>query len=362
MARSGTAPTAAMVVALILASALIEGCGQGGGGGGGGFSPPPMPVETAPVVEGPVVDRFEAVGTIEAGEAITVVSEITGTVVSLPFDEGRRVRAGELIAQLDDEQLRAEVKRTEAIRDQRRITFDRVKSIVEQKAGAPQDLDDAAANLKVAEAELDLARARLAKTRIVAPWDGILGARQVSPGAFLRAGDPITTLDAIDEIKVTFSAPERYLGQLKKGARVTVSTTAFLGVELTGEIDVVDPVLDPTIRSARIIARVRNPEGRFRPGMSANVTAVLSKRDRALTIPNEAVFAEGDRTFVFVVKPDSTVTRQALTLGTRLPDVVEVVEGLEPDMRVVRAGHQKLFEGARVMPVMSQEAPGNAPE
>ena len=128
----------------------------------------------------------------------------------------------------------------------------------------------------------------------------------------------------------------------------------------------VDPVLDPATRSARIVALLRNPGGKFRPGMSADISAVLSQRLDALTIPDEAVFAEGDQSFVYVVKADSTVTRSALTLGTRLADAVEVVKGLEPGMRVVRTGHQKLFEGAKVIPVPSQNgalgggAPGGA--
>ncbi len=351
-------PRAALAVTLL---AALAACQRGGGPGGGGFAPPPMPVEAAAVIEAPVVDRFDAVGTIEAGEAITVVAEIQGALVSLPFREGQSVRKGALIAQLDDAQLKAEVARAEALRDQRRITYERVKEIVDQNAAAPQDLDDAAANLKMAEADLDLARARFEKTRIVAPWDGVIGARQVSPGAFLRPGDPITELAAIQEIKVTFSAPERYLSRLKRGAPVTVSAPAFPGVEVTGVIDVVDPVLDPVLRSAKILARVRNPGGRFRPGMSANVSAILGERASALTIPNEAVFAEGDQTLAYVIKPDSTVTRAALELGTRLPAVVEVVKGLEPGMLVVRAGHQKLFEGAKVIPITSQPGAGGPP-
>jgi membrane fusion protein, multidrug efflux system len=347
--------TAIFAVAL---SAGVGGCQRGGAGGAGGFAPPPMPIEAAPVVQGPVADVFEAVGTIEAGESITVVAEIAASVTALPFAEGQSIPAGGLIAQLDDSQLKAEVARSEALVDQNRITYGRVKAIVDQQAGAPQDLDDAAANLKVAEADLALSRARLAKTRIVAPWAGALGPRRVSPGAFLRPGDPITELAAISVIKVEFAAPERYVGQLKRGAEVTVSTPAYPDYELTGHIDVVDPVLDPVLRNAELIARVKNPQGRLRPGMSANVSAVLSRRDSALTIPNEAVFAEGDKNFVFAIKPDSTVTRVALALGTRLAGSVEVLEGLEPGMQVVRTGHQKLFEGAKVVPILaSPESP-----
>jgi len=313
-----------------------------------------MPVETAAVVQERVADRFEAVGTIEAAEAITVVSEIDGLVVSLPFREGSAIQRGGLIAQLDDAQLRAEVERAEAIRDQARGTYNRVKAVVDQGAGAPQDLDDAAAALKVAEANLALAQSRLSKTRITAPFSGVLGARRVSPGAFIRAGQAITDLAKLDELRVNFSAPERYLGQLRPGAEVNISTTAYPGYVIKGRIDVVDPVLDSGTRSARIVARVRNPGGKFRPGMSANVSAVLSQRQKALTIPSEAIFSEGDQSFVYVVKPDSTVTRSALTLGTRLPDAVEVVKGLEPGMTVVRTGHQKLFEGAKVIPVSNR--------
>ncbi|HEY7727038.1 MAG TPA: efflux RND transporter periplasmic adaptor subunit, partial [Candidatus Eisenbacteria bacterium] len=327
--------------ALASVSLLAGGCAPRGPGG---FGIPVLPVETAPVVLGPVFDRFEAVGTIEAGDAITVVSEIAAQVVSLPFREGGSIERGGLIAQLDDSQLKAELARAQAEREQRKTTYERVKTIVEEAAGAPQDLDDAAAALGVAQANLDLAEARLAKTRITAPFAGILGARRVSPGAVLRPGDPITDLARIDELRVTFSVPERYMGKLQAGASVSVSTTAYPGRVITGRIDVVDPVLDPGTRSATVVARAPNPGLRFRPGMSADVSAVLSRRENALSIPSEAVFVEGDQAYVFVVNPDSTFQRAAVSLGTRQADAVEVVKGLEAGQRVVRAGHQKLVQ------------------
>jgi membrane fusion protein (multidrug efflux system) len=332
---------------------LFPGC-SGEQGGGGGFSMPPMPVEVAQAEKGMVQDRFESVGTIEAIDAITVVSEIDATVISVPFREGSELRAGDLIAQLDDLQPAAEVARAEALLAQSAAVYERVKKIVEQKAAAQQDLDDAAAGLKVAEANRDLARAQLSKTRITAPFAGIVGTRRVSKGAFLRAGQPITELADIDAMRVHFSAPERFLARLRPGAAVTVSTTAYKDVELTGTIIAVEPILDAQTRSARVVARVQNTQRRFRPGMSANITAILSERSNAITIPNEAVFSSGSETLVFVVKPDSTVTRVALTLGTRTASAVEVLAGLEPEAMVVRAGHQKLFEGAKVMPITSQ--------
>ena len=314
---------------------------------------PPMPVEVAQAQEQKVADKFEALGTIEAIEAITVVSEIDAIVTSLPFEEGSFIKRGEIIAQLDDSQLAAELARTEALFQQSKSTYDRIKRIVEQKAGTLQDLDDAAAALNVAKANLALTKARLSKTKITAPFDGIIGARKVSAGSFLRTGQTITEMANIDEIRVTFSAPERFLSQLKRGAEVNVSTTAYADHNVKGKIIVIEPVLDPETRNVFIVARVSNPGKKLLPGMSANISAVLSERLKAITVPSEAVFANGDQSFVYIVKPDSTVGQVPVKLGLQLSDAVEVVQGLEPGQQVVRAGHQKIFDGAKVIPISS---------
>ena len=117
----------------------------------------------------------------------------------------------------------------------------------------------------------------------------------------------------------------------------------------------IEPILDSQTRNVNVVARVQNPGQKFRPGMSANISAVLSERPNALTIPNEAVFANGDQSFVFVVKKDSSVAATPVTLGLQTAKIVEVVNGLKDGMQVVTAGHQKLFDGAKVMPVNSQE-------
>ena len=327
---------------------------------GGRYSMPPTPVETAVVTTRLVSDKFEAIGTIEAEKEITVVSEIDASVLSVPFKEGQKIVRGSLIAQLDTLQLAAELYRVSALLDQSRSNYERIKAVVEQAAGSQQDLDDAAAALKVAKANLQLAKARFAKTRIIAPFSGIIGARKISPGEFIRTGQPITSLAQIDELRVKFSAPERYLGKLRDQAEVMVSTTAYPGYILNGKIEVIEPVLDSNTRSAQVIAVVSNPDEKFRPGMSANITAILAQRPKALTIPNEAVFFNGDQSFVYQIKPDSTVSKVSLTLGTRLSDIVEVLKGLNDGDKIVRAGYQKLYDGARVQPIPSNAAADNS--
>jgi len=338
-------------VALMALLVLTAGCSEDREQAGGGFQRPPTPVEGAMVTNRTVTDRFTTVGTIEAEEAITVTSEIDGIMTDIPFREGGRLNQGDLIARLDDAQLKAETLRARALKDQRLAAWERLKSIIDQGAGTPQDLDDAVAALKVAEANLALAETRLAKTYITAPFAGLAGKRQVSRGAFLRAGAAITDLARIDQLRVTFAVPERLLGSMHLGAEVSLMTTAFPENVLTGTIAVIEPQLDPVTRNVGIVARVANPDELLRPGMSATVTTVLQDRAEALTIPTAAVFVEGGQAYVYVIKPDSVVTRTPVTLGTRLVDVVEVREGLEQGQQVVRAGHQKLYEGAKVAPV-----------
>ncbi len=358
---SGARPSGSGLVAIIAGAAVLSlaaGCG-GGRKAGGGFAPPPTPVETATVALRPVADRFATVGTLEADQRVDVTAEIDGVVRALPFPEGGRVAAGALLARLDDVQLAAEAQRAEALRDQSRATFERVRAVVDQGAGAPQDLDDATAALKVAEANLDLAQARLAKTRITAPFAGTVGSRRVSPGAFVRAGAPLTELTKLDRLRLTFSAPERLLGKLQVGAAVKVQTTARPDLVLDGTVAVVEPQLDEQTRAARVLAHVDNADGLLRPGMSATVTLVLEERAEALTVPAPALFVSGGQTFAYVIKPDSTVARAAVQTGTRLADVVEVTGGLAEGQLVVNAGHQKLYDGARVMPLPAG-GPGGA--
>jgi len=338
-----------LAVLSVSATLYLNGCAEDGQAGG--FSMPPMPVEVAEVKTEKVSDQFEAVGTIEANEAITVVSEIDAMVIKLPFEEGSYVKRGALIAQLEDSQLSAELARSQALYEQNKTTYKRIKNIVDQKAGAPQDLDDAAAALQVAEANLSLAKARLSKTRIIAPFDGIIGSRKVSVGSFLRTGQPITELANINDIRISFSAPERFLSTLRKGAEVNISTTAYDELKVKGRILVIEPVLDPETRNVRVVARVSNSGRKLLPGMSANVSAVLSERAEALTIPSEAVFAEGNQSFVYIVNNDSTVARSPVKLGLQMQDVVEVIDGLKQGEKVVMAGHQKLFDKAKVMPI-----------
>jgi membrane fusion protein (multidrug efflux system) len=349
-------PTFPRITTPFFALLVLVSCQAAGPKGRGGHAMPPTPVEVADVNPRIVRDRFHALGTLEADQNIEVVSEVGGKVRSIAFAEGQRVVEGATLVQIEDAEYRAEAKRSEAQRALAVADFERAKTLHEQNVISNQELDDKKAALQIAEANEELAKARLAKTRIVAPWSGLIGRRRVSTGSYVSAGDRITDMARVDEIRVEFSAPERFFDDLKSGIEVNVSTPAFPGEVFRGKVTVVDPIVDPTTRNVQLVARIPNTDRRLRPGMSANVDVTLQQRSDALVVPDEALFADGTQTFVYVVKPDSTVSKTAVRTGTRDSAVVEVVEGLEPGSLVVSAGHQKLYEGAKVMPVQSLEA------
>ena len=350
-------PAVAALVALVVAAGLVTSCSKGGGPGAG-FSMPPMPVEVADVHPRVVRDQFRALGSIESNDNVQIVSELSARVMDLPFREGQPVESGALLARLDDREIGAEADRAQAQRDQAQSNYERSQKLGAQGAVSPQELEDMKTALRVAEATAALARARLEKTRIRAPFAGLVGVRRVSRGAYLREGDVITDLTRVDEMKVTFTAPERFAQELKPGIEVELHTPAYPGETFRGKLSVVDPVVDSGTRTLRLVARIPNLGFRLRPGMSADVSVTLAERNQALVVPDEAVFAQGNQNFVYVVKADSTVMLTPVELGTRDSMQVEIVRGLAAGVRVIRTGHQKLYPGARVMPMPAGGPPG----
>ncbi|MGH3054604.1 MAG: efflux RND transporter periplasmic adaptor subunit, partial [Gaiellaceae bacterium] len=215
-------------------------------------------------------------------------------------------------------------------------------------------------SLQIAEADLELARVQLEKTHIRAPFDGAVGRRETSVGAWLKPGDVITNMARLSTLRVAFSAPERMLAELRPGREVRIQTPAWPGRIFSGQLTVVDPIVDPATRTVHLLAEIPNPAGVLKPGLSADVSVTIAERKQALTIPDESVFAEGNANFVYVVQPDTTVQRAAIQIGSRDSSRVEVVSGLSAGQLVVRTGHQKLYPGAHIMPLSGMPGAASA--
>jgi membrane fusion protein (multidrug efflux system) len=213
--------------------------------------------------------------------------------------------------------------------------------------GSASERDESIAAQEVAQAELNFARVQLAKTRIAAPFEGVLGLRRVSVGAYLNPGDPLVTLDDIDPIKVDFRVPEPALPLVRTGQRIEMRLDAFPEQHFEGEIYAIAPRVDVDGRTVSLRALVPNPQGLLKPGLFARVEVVVERREGALVIPEQAVVPQAAGQAVFRVV-DGKAALTMVTLGQRRAARVEVLEGLSPADMIVTAGQLKLRDGTPV--------------
>ena len=305
-----------------------------------------LEVETLVVEPHRLIERFSTVGTIRADEQVEIRSEISGILEEIRFAEGSRVAAGQLLARIDDEQLEAERDRARHRVELAVLAEARQKDLLDQGLTSQEEYDLALGQLNVLRAELRLAEARLEKSRIRAPFGGVIGLRGVSRGAALTPQTPIATLQRIDPVKVEFSVPESRAGRVRVGESVTFQVKGS-DRTFSGEIYAVEPQVDRETRSLRARARCPNPEGLLLPGAFADVELAIDEIEDALTVPAMAVIPELGSKKLFVVEDGRAVPRLVET-GVRTETEVQIVRGLEPRDHVIVSAIQRLHAGLPV--------------
>lgn len=306
-----------------------------------------VPVEAAKVEVGQLAERVIAVGSLRSNESVTIRPEIAGRVVSIAFKEGQPVEKGDLMFALDDSVYAAELAQAEAQLELAQRNFRRVTELFERDVATTRSRDEAQSGLSVGTATVELARARLAKTRIKAPFSGIAGLRKVSVGDYVTVGQDIVNLEDIDTIKADFQVAEKYLSAVQAGQKIRIGVDAYPGRSFEGEVYAIDPRIDVAGRSIVIRARVPNSERLLRPGLFARVTLILETKENAITVPEQAIVPRGEDQFVFTIA-DGKARQTKVTIGTRRDGRVEIVEGLDADATVVTAGQPKIRDGAAV--------------
>jgi len=292
------------------------------------------------------VDRFTALGTARANEAIEVTARTTSVVTRINFREGQRVSAGDLLLHLDDRQESADLSLAEAQLSQAENQFKRSQALAATRAVSAADLDQLEANVLVAKAQVRGARARLDRLAIRAPFAGTIGLRKVSLGDLVGPDTVITTLDDTGIIKLEFAIPETFVGELRPGAVVAAESTVYPGRSFKGTVASIDSRVDPVTRAVTVIATVPNGDGLLKPGMFMTV-ALEKKRDNVLLIPEEALVPREGRQYVFVVEDGKAIERE-VTLGGRAPGLAEIRSGLGAGSLVITEGTQRLRTGATV--------------
>jgi len=324
-------------------------------------------VEVAPVQRVRLVESVEALGSLQPRQGLVVRPEISGRVAAIGFAEGQMVRRGQLLVQLDDSLLQAQLRQVEAQAGIARMQWQRNQELLAQAFVSRSVVDQAAATLAVAEAQVALAKAQLARTRVLAPFDGRVGIRQVALGDFLREGADIVTLEDTSQLWVDFRLPERYLSRIATGQAVEVRIDGLDGRAFDARVTAMDAQVDSDGRALLVRARLDNPDGKLRSGMFARTRTILGVREDALVVPEEALVPQGGQQWLvqIVDGPQGPVSRRlAARLGLRQPGQVEVLEGLQAGDVVVTAGQDRLMreDGQAVQVVRIGEAGASAAE
>jgi membrane fusion protein (multidrug efflux system) len=331
------------------APAQVPVAGGAAGPGGAAKGPGgPVTVEVAKVATATVQEDIDAVGTLRSNEAVVVRPEISGRIDRLNFTEGAAVQKGQVIVALDDSVPAAELAQAKANLALAESNYQRTQELEKQKFVSATAKDQALNGLRVAQANVQLAEARLAKTKIVAPFGGIIGIRQVSVGDYVKEGQDLVTLEDISALKVDFRVPELLLAALRPGQTVEMATDALPGRKYVATVDAIDPLVDQAGRAVLLRARLRNSDGQLRPGMFVRTRLIVSQREKALTVPEEALVPVGADQFVFRVA-DGKAQRVKVRVGVRRGGAVEVLEGLAVGDTVVTAGQLKLRDGVPVV-------------
>ncbi|MBZ9611966.1 efflux RND transporter periplasmic adaptor subunit [Rheinheimera maricola] len=304
-------------------------------------------VSTATVQTMPMIRSVNALGTGISNQSITLVSPTSDFVTELNVREGKAVKNGEVIARLNDIEERARVTELQGILEDNKRQLARLKNLATTQATAQSLLDEQQTKVNTTLAQLDIAKAQLAEMTIMAPFDGYLGLRQVSEGAYLNAGTVITTLDDLNTLRVAFSVAEHYLADIAVGMPLTVTNAAYGTAAFSGKISAVDTRLDPVTRTVTVHGALPNTDLKLRPGMLLNVTLELDKR-QALQISEKALVPQQQKQFVYKVDAQSKVSQVEVTIGQRIPGWVEILTGLEEGDEVVVEGIQKLRSGVSI--------------
>jgi membrane fusion protein (multidrug efflux system) len=290
---------------------------------------------------GTVQDLVAAVGTLRANESVIIKPEIAGRIAKLGFSDGERIRAGRVLVQLDTSVPAAELEQVRAERALALAKYERAVELAQKNFVSEQARDEAGANLQVVDARLALARARLEKSSILAPFGGIVGLRNVAPGDFVKDGAELVTLEDTSSMKVDLRLPERVIGRLRRGQVLEVSVEALPGRTFKASIDALDATVDANGRSILVRGRIPNTDEILRAGMFARAQVVLSERNDAVLVPEEAIVPQGPDLFVWQVS-EGKASRIKIRAGVRRDSQVEILDGLVSGSSIVIAGQLKL--------------------
>jgi membrane fusion protein (multidrug efflux system) len=335
---------------------------------GAAFQMPPEAVTTVVAGEDHWQGSLGVIGTVTAVQGVVVSADLPGMVASIRFESGQRVRAGEVLVELDTNQERAQLAAAQAQRDLAKLNLERGRGLRAKGVTSQAEFDRVDAEFKQADARVEEMRALIARKTIRAPFAGVLGIRQVNLGQYLNGGDPVVPLQALAPVYVDFSVPQQSTAALRVGGEVRVAVEGEPGLEIEGRISAVNSIVDEATRNIRVQATFANRDGKLRPGMFVEARVIVGESSAVVAVPASAISYAPYGDSVFIVEdvegPNGEkyrgVRQQFVKLGPARGDQVAVVHGLKAGEEVVTSGVFKLRPGAAVQ-VNNSVTPSNDP-
>lgn len=320
--------------------------------------PPPMTVSSAEVKKGDWQPMLSAVGSITPVQGAMISAELAGTVAEINFQSGTFVKKGDVLLKLDASAEAAQMRSAEADAELAKKDFERAQDLASRKVISPAELDAAQSKYSQKKAAVENMQSVIDKKQIHAPFDGLAGIRAVNPGQMVKAGDPLVSLQALDQVFVDFSLPQQQLAEIKSDLPVKVTTDALPDREFDGKLTAVNPAVDAATRNVSLQATLENPDHALRAGMFARIRVLLPRKNETLFVPSTAVSYAPYGNSVFVIekktdektKKENLVLRQAfIRTGETRGDFVAITEGVKADELVVSTGVFKLRNGMQVV-------------
>ena len=319
----------------------------------------------------PHIQRVEhivkAVGSFLPEEEVSIIPEVEGKISKLLVDEGYVVKKGQMLAIIDDERYRLEVEQREAHVEEARANLDNLKltlhrkeQLLKEEMISQQEYDDAITKVRLAEAQLESAKAALnivkkdlKDTRIYTPMDGIITKRLISVGEYVGetevkgVGNVLFEMVSMNPLRLSFPFPERYSRYLSLGKEVMIRVRAYPDEVFKGTVYFINPQIDPKTRAVQMKAYVKNDEMRLKPGFFADVDMVTDVNERAMVLPQEAVLYRGDRTTVYTIE-DGIAHERQVKIGEQFDGKIEILSGINPDSIIATRGNYLLQDGKKV--------------
>ncbi|NVJ46374.1 MAG: efflux RND transporter periplasmic adaptor subunit [Cytophagia bacterium] len=291
-------------------------------------------------------NKVKVTGSILPNESLELKSEVSGLVTKIHFKEGQKVTKGTLLVSLKNDQLQAQREKLKFSRKLAQETERRQKLLLNKEAISQEEYDISLTNLNTVEADIKVLEAQIAQTSIIAPFDGVLGLRQISEGAYITNSTVITNFYSIDPVKLDFSIPGKYAGEVNPGDIIYFQTEA-LTEQFQGEVYAIEPQIDETTRTLRLRAICSNEDGKLLPGQFARIELVMSSVDNALMVPTISVIPELNGHKVFVASAGK-VASKTVRIGMRTDNSVQILEGINPQDTVITSGLLEIRDGSAI--------------